>query len=97
MLANKKPLSSAFASFEQFRSRPDVFRHEATVGAGLPVLCTLQRQLDAGDVVHKIEGAFSGTLGYIFSGLQVCLLAPQILRWCCWWWWWVVGGMWFMR
>jgi len=70
VLANKKPLSSSLAHFNQFRSQPKKFRHEATVGAGLPVIASLDRQIRAGDKVRKIEGAFSGTLGYIFSGLQ---------------------------
>ena len=52
VLANKKPLSGSIASFDQFRSRPDSFRHEATVGAGLPVIGTLDRQLNAGDRVQ---------------------------------------------
>lgn len=52
VLANKKPLSGSIASFDQFRSRPDSFRHEATVGAGLPVIGTLDRQLNAGDRIQ---------------------------------------------
>jgi homoserine dehydrogenase len=70
VLANKKPLSEKLAWFAELRSRPTLFRHEATVGAGLPVICTLDRQLVAGDRIERIEGALSGTLGYIFSGLQ---------------------------
>lgn len=41
--------------------------HETTVGAGLPIINTLQGLLAAGDEVVSIEGIFSGTLSYIFN------------------------------
>ena len=40
---------------------------QATVGAGLPIISTLQALLMTGDRVHKIEGVFSGSLSYIFN------------------------------
>ena len=43
--------------------------HEATVGAGLPVIDTLEKLLDAGDTVLSIEGCPSGTLGFLFGEL----------------------------
>lgn len=44
--------------------------HEATVGAGLPVLSTLQDLLATGDRVTKIEGVFSGTMSFLFNSFQ---------------------------
>jgi aspartokinase/homoserine dehydrogenase 1 len=41
--------------------------YEGTVGAGLPVIITLQQLLATGDKIKKIEGIFSGTLSYIFN------------------------------
>ena len=41
--------------------------YEATVGAGLPIISTLQSLRDSGDTITKIEGVFSGTLSYIFN------------------------------
>jgi aspartokinase/homoserine dehydrogenase 1 len=41
--------------------------HEATVGAGLPVIDTLQQLMASGDRVHSVEGCPSGTMGYLFS------------------------------
>jgi aspartokinase/homoserine dehydrogenase 1 len=41
--------------------------YEATVGAGLPILSTLQSLRDSGDRILRIEGVFSGTLSYIFN------------------------------
>ena len=41
--------------------------YEATVGAGLPIISTLQSLRDSGDRIARIEGVFSGTLSYIFN------------------------------
>ena len=40
---------------------------QATVGAGLPLLCTLQTLRATGDRVARIEGVLSGTLSYLFN------------------------------
>ena len=41
--------------------------HEATVGAGLPVLSTLRELVGTGDKIRKIEGIFSGTMSFLFN------------------------------
>lgn len=41
--------------------------HEASCGAGLPVLSTLKDLIETGDVVKKIEGIFSGTMSFLFN------------------------------
>lgn len=41
--------------------------HEATVGAGLPVLSTLRELVETGDKIKKIEGIFSGTMSFLFN------------------------------
>lgn len=46
------------------------YYYEATVGAGLPLISTIKDLIQSGDQVLKIEGIFSGTLGYIFSKLD---------------------------
>ena len=45
------------------------FFYEANVGAGLPVISTLQNLLSTGDEIISIEGVFSGTLSYLFNTL----------------------------
>ncbi len=37
------------------------------MGAGLPVISTLQGLLDTGDRVLRVEGILSGTLSFIFN------------------------------
>lgn len=46
------------------------FLYETNVGAGLPVINTLQGLIASGDRFEKIEGVFSGTLSYIFNNFS---------------------------
>ena len=41
--------------------------HEASCGAGLPVLATLRDLVLTGDTVERIEGVFSGTMSFLFN------------------------------
>ena len=43
------------------------FWYETNVGAGLPVITTLNDLKNSGDKILKIEGVLSGTLSYIFN------------------------------
>ncbi|NJN18046.1 MAG: homoserine dehydrogenase [Oscillochloris sp.] len=69
VLANKRPLCGAMTEFAALTAA-GVTRYEATVGAGLPVISTLQALLDSGDAVQRIEACVSGTLGFIASELD---------------------------
>src|SRR5439155_26872244 len=44
-------------------------RYETTVGAGLPVIEPLKDLIRTRDEVRRIEGSFSGTLGFLCSEL----------------------------
>ena len=72
--ANKKPLAGPL---EQFRSLMDeagslgrILKAEATVGAGLPVMDTLEMLLATGDRLSRFEGSLSGTLSYLMGQLE---------------------------
>lgn len=52
------------------RQRNSYYYYEACVGAGLPIISTLQDLLNSGDEIIHIEGLLSGTLGYLFSELE---------------------------
>jgi bifunctional aspartokinase / homoserine dehydrogenase 1 len=73
VLANKLPLAGERTAFERLRrtarDRGRHVLHEATVGAGLPVIDTLRKLQEAGDRVLRIEGCPSGTLGFLFGEL----------------------------
>ncbi len=71
---NKKANS---ASMESYRNLKDVafkrgvkFLYETNVGAGLPVINTMNDLLLSGDKVLRIEAVLSGTLNFIFSSFE---------------------------
>jgi bifunctional aspartokinase / homoserine dehydrogenase 1 len=73
VLANKKPLAGAHESYAGLllaaaRAERRI-RYEATVGAGLPILDTHRKLVESGDVVTRIEGCVSGTLGFVLSAV----------------------------
>jgi aspartokinase/homoserine dehydrogenase 1 len=74
VLANKKPLAGpakqAEALFALAERQGRRIRHEATVGAGLPVMDTFAKLIETGDEVLSIEGCLSGTLGFLLSELE---------------------------
>jgi aspartokinase/homoserine dehydrogenase 1 len=68
--ANVLPWKRYAALIAQLQKRQKHFLYEANVGAGLPVLSTLQDLVASGDVVVKIEGILSGTLSYLFNNFS---------------------------
>src|SRR2546421_612176 len=73
VLANKRPVTADKRRYDALRAAAQThgrrLLHEATVGAGLPIIDTYQKLVDSGDRVSKIEGCPSGTLGYLFGEL----------------------------
>lgn len=73
VLANKRPLAARRGSggglTKSATSRGRRVLHEATVGAGLPIIDTISKLQESGDEVLRIEGCPSGTLGYLFGEL----------------------------
>ena len=71
VLANKRPLAGAerdsrdLAGCAAANGRRVL--HEATVGAGLPIIDTIQKLAESGDQILRIDGSPSGTLGYLLS------------------------------
>jgi len=83
--ANKIPLSGPLARWHtmtarEARGRGARLYHEATVGAGLPVIATLQDLVRTGDRVTCIEGALSGTLGYLMHRVEQGLALSAAVR-----------------
>jgi aspartokinase/homoserine dehydrogenase 1 len=73
VLANKKPLASSRGAkrglAHSAKARGRRLLHEATVGAGLPIIDTIKKLQESGDEILRIEGCPSGTLGYLFGEL----------------------------
>jgi aspartokinase/homoserine dehydrogenase 1 len=84
VLANKLPLSSSQAEVDELHSVARTYQrrilYEATVGAGLPVIDTLHKLIDAGDEVLRVEGCPSGTLGFLFGELHAGRTFAEALR-----------------
>jgi aspartokinase/homoserine dehydrogenase 1 len=72
--ANKKPLTVPLDRLKVTRRLAHRhhrgWHYETTVGASLPVIETLKDLVRTGDRVHLVEGAFSGTLGYLCNQLM---------------------------
>jgi aspartokinase/homoserine dehydrogenase 1 len=68
---NKKANSGNYSRYIELKTaaqkRGVKFLYETNVGAGLPIINTLNDLLLSGDKVIKIEAVLSGTLNYIFS------------------------------
>jgi len=56
------------------------FKYETNVGAGLPVINTLQDLLNSGDEVKAIEGVLSGTLSYIFNTFDGSIPFSEVVK-----------------
>ena len=52
------------------RMIPDRLWHEATVGAGMPIISTIGGLLETGDEILEIQASPSGTLGFIMSAVE---------------------------
>ena len=69
--ANKIAASSDYDSYlklrQTARDRGVWFRYETNVGAGLPIIGTINDLCNSGDKILKIEAILSGTLNFIFN------------------------------
>ncbi len=68
---NKVAASSAYSNYQKLkdlaREYNCQFLFETNVGAGLPVIATLNDLVHTGDRVHKIQAVLSGTLNFVFN------------------------------
>ena len=71
VMANKRPLSGPLADaralHDAARAHDRRILHETTVGAGLPIIDTYYKLVEAGDRIQRIDGCTSGTLGFLLS------------------------------
>lgn len=72
---NKVANSGTYEAYLNLRriaqQRKVSFLYETNVGAGLPIIGTLQNLIESGDKIHKIEAVLSGTLAFIFNNFKV--------------------------
>jgi aspartokinase/homoserine dehydrogenase 1 len=65
--ANVLPWQQYKQLTDLMKNRQKYFLYETNVGAGLPIISTLQDLIASGDQIVKIEGMFSGTLSHLFN------------------------------
>jgi len=72
--ANKIAASSDYANYRMLKdlalSRNVKFLFETNVGAGLPIINTINALRNSGDHILKIEAVLSGTLNFIFNTIS---------------------------
>ena len=72
--ANKIAASSDYSTYNRLkqiaRVRNVKYLFETNVGAGLPVICTINDLINSGDKILKIEAVLSGTLNFIFNAMS---------------------------
>jgi len=72
--ANKIAASGKYEAYVKLRQtavdRGVKFRYETNVGAGLPIIGTINDLRNSGDHILKIEAVLSGTLNFIFNEIS---------------------------
>lgn len=82
--ANKIAASSSYEQYAELkqiaRKRGVKFLFETNVGAGLPIINTINALINSGDRIAKIEAVVSGTLNYIFNVLSKDVPMSKAIR-----------------
>lgn len=82
--ANKIAASSEYENYRLLkqiaRQRGVKFLFETNVGAGLPIINTINDLIHSGDKILKIEAVLSGTLNYIFNKISASMPFSRTIR-----------------
>ena len=82
--ANKIAASSDYSHYIQLKqtalNRGVKFLYETNVGAGLPIIRTINDLRNSGDRILKIEAVLSGTLNFIFNELSADVQFSETIR-----------------
>ena len=82
--ANKIAASSAYSHYQQLKqtalNRGVKFLFETNVGAGLPIISTINDLRNSGDKILRIEAVLSGTLNFIFNEITADVPFSETIR-----------------
>ncbi|WP_284443352.1 bifunctional aspartate kinase/homoserine dehydrogenase I [Buchnera aphidicola] len=82
--SNKKANTSEWSYYKKIRNATTEtnkkFLYETNVGAGLPVIETLQNLFKTGDTLIRFKGILSGSLSFIFGRLEEGVLLSQATK-----------------
>ncbi|MDA2935732.1 aspartate kinase [Patescibacteria group bacterium AH-259-L05] len=79
-LANSEKYTDYKRLRETARKHGVTFLYETNVGAGLPIISTINNVILAGDKIIKIEAVLSGTLSYIFNSFTHDLRFSEVVN-----------------
>jgi bifunctional aspartokinase / homoserine dehydrogenase 1 len=81
---NKIACASSLSNYKELkrtaRKFGTPFLFETNVGAGLPVIDTLNNLIASGDVIHKIQAILSGSLNFIFNNFTSSTTFASIVQ-----------------
>jgi aspartokinase/homoserine dehydrogenase 1 len=82
--ANKIAASSNYENYSELKEiarRKDIkYLFETNVGAGLPIINTINSLVNSGDKIEKLEAVLSGTLNFIFNTLSADIPMSKAIR-----------------
>jgi len=82
--ANKVAASSEYENYALLKKtakrKGAKFLFETNVGAGLPIITTLNDLVNSGDTIVKIEAVLSGTLNFIFNTISESVPLSKTIR-----------------
>ncbi len=82
--ANKIACSSEYAVYTELkktaREKNVRFMYETNVGAGLPIISTLNDLIRSGDKIVRLEAVLSGTLNFIFNTISEKITLSQAVK-----------------
>ena len=82
--ANKVAASSDYENYAKLkataRKRGVKFLFETNVGAGLPIINTINDLINSGDKIQRLEAVLSGTLNFIFNTISAEIPFSETVR-----------------
>ncbi len=81
---NKIAASSGYLQYKRLKTLAKqyhvAYKYETNVGAGLPIITSIQDLVRSGDQILKIEGILSGTLSFIFGAFTEGVKFSNIVK-----------------
>lgn len=81
---NKVAASSPYINYKKLKDLSAEFNapflFETNVGAGLPIIGTLNDLMRSGDVIHRMEAVLSGTLNFVFNNYDGTKLFADVVK-----------------
>ena len=81
---NKITASSAYDNYVHIKNLSKEFNapylFETNVGAGLPIIDTLNNLIKSGDRIHKMQAVLSGTLNFVFNNYDATKPFAEVVK-----------------